>query len=102
MTKTSTVESPRRPRRNGLQVDIDVLRSINRVRKAREPISNYAIERRAGVSAGRLKKSLKDLRSRGLIEDGMEITTKGYAFLEEMTGSVLRSLNGYGYWSDFH
>ena len=83
-----------------IQVYVDVLRSIHSIKRSGEPIRLYHIERLSGLTYPRLKKAIVDLEQAGFLEASLDITGRGYAFLEEITAKVAPVMAKCGFWQD--
>ena len=60
----------------------------------------YALERDARLTYPRLKKCLEDLTEAGMIAASLEVTDRGYAFLQEVSGRVAPVMVKYGFWRE--
>lgn len=87
-------------RRLRIQIYVDVLRAIHRSQKDGEPLRLYALERAASLTYPRLKDYLDEMRRAGLIGPSLEITDRGYAFLEEVNSKVAPVMMKYGLWQN--
>lgn len=87
-------------RRMRFQIYADVLWAIHSTARSQSTLSMYRIERITGLTHDRLRESLDDLHTLGFLYDGMEITTRGYAFLTDVSNKVLPVLLKYGMCND--
>ncbi len=88
------------PRRLRIQIYVDVLLAIHRSQRNGEPSHLYALERAANLTYPRLQACLDELRRAGLIGASLDVTDRGYAFLEEVTTKVAPIMMKYGMWQD--
>jgi len=54
----------------------------------------------SGLTHGRLKECLRELRSMGLVDGSSGYTDRGYMFLEEVSSKVVPVLHKYGLWQE--
>lgn len=90
----------REAKRFRIQIYFDVLRAIHGTTKRGSSVSLYAIERSARLTYPRLKDYLAELRDAGLLGERLEITDRGYRFLEEVSSRVAPVLDKYGLWQE--
>ncbi len=86
------------PRRLRIQIYADVLRAIHSTHRSGERVSLYRIECVAGLTHTRLQDLLGDLHRLGLLDGGLTITERGYAFLADVSGKVIPVLRKYELW----
>ncbi len=91
---------PRPERRSRVQVYADVLRAIHRIQREGDVLCLYAIERTARLTYPRLKTCLEELQESGLISARLEVTNRGYEFLEDVSEKVAPVMVKYGFWRD--
>ncbi len=90
----------RETRRLRVQIYVDVLRAIHKSQKNGRPPHLYTIERDANLTYPRLRVCLDDLRGAGLVGTSLEVTQRGYAFLEDVASKVAPVMMKYGLWQD--
>jgi|SRR5436309_2281656 len=83
-------------RRSRVEIVAEILRELHYIRKRGRDPKPYALEKDLGLQGKRLKDLLADLRRRGLIDDRLKPTERGYAYLQEYSTRILPFLRKYG------
>lgn len=92
----STQITPEYSRRWRLQIYADVLLSIHSIRRSTDRITLFQLEGASHLTYRRLKEVLDELKRAGLVSENLALTENGYAFLSEVTGRMLPTLEKYG------
>lgn len=83
-------------RRWRLQIYADVLLSIHSIRRSSDRITLFQLEGASHLTYRRLREALDELKRAGLVSENLALTENGYAFLSEVTGRILPTLEKYG------
>ncbi len=84
------------PRRWKLQIYADVLLGIHSIRKSSDRVTLFQLEGASHLTYRRLREALDELGRAGLVSKVLVLTEEGYAFLSEVTGRILPTLEKYG------
>lgn len=88
----------RSPRRLRIQIYLEVLQAIDSTVRTGRSHTLYRVERITGLTHTRLKESLSDLRTAGFVEDTWKITPRGFAFIRDLSNTVIPILKKYDLW----
>jgi predicted transcriptional regulator len=87
-------------RRLRVQIYIDVLRALNSAQKSGQSPRLYRVEQAARLTYPRLRDCLDELRDAGFVGTALEVTSRGYDFLQEFSTKVIPVMVRYGLWRD--
>lgn len=87
-------------RRLRIQIYLDTLTAIHAAWKNEKRPSKYHLERTVGLPHSRLAQVIGELENVGLVDAQLNITTKGYDFMHEISSKVEPILREFGFWKD--
>lgn len=83
-------------RRSRVEIIAEVLRNLHYSWKDGKAATPYGVEKHLGLQGKRLKDLLAELRRIGLVDDRLQPTERGYAYLQDYENRVQPFLEKYG------